>query len=114
MSIVSEILISGNYTYTENSENTKINHMVAWHSSKVIARRQAESALLEEKNRVAPFRPIIRAYLSHGWNCKHCRNCQYACRGVLSVPLSNLAHGSSIRGPCSCIDQQACERSKNL
>ena len=81
MSIVSEILISGNYTYTENSENTKINHMVAWHSSKVIARRQAESALLEEKNRVAPFRPIIRAYLSHGWNCKHCRNCQYACRG---------------------------------
>ena len=24
-----------------------------------------------------------------------------------------LANGSSIRGPCSCIDQQACERSKN-
>ena len=114
MSIVSEILISGNYTYTENSENAKINHMVAWHSSKVITRRQAEYALLEEKNRVAPFAPLIRAYISLGWNCKHHRNCQYACWGVLSIPLPNFAHGSSIRGPCLCIDQQACERSKNL
>ena len=81
MSILSEILISGNYTYTENSENAKVNHMVAWHSAKVITRRQAESALLEEECRVAPLAPITRAYLSHGWNCKHCRNCQYACRG---------------------------------
>ena len=81
MSILSEILISGNYTYTENSENAKVNHMVAWHSAKVIARRQAESALLEEECRVAPLAPITHAYLSHGWNCKHCRNCQYACRG---------------------------------
>ena len=81
MSILSEILISGNYTYTENSENAKVNHMVAWHSAKVITRRQAESALLAEECRVAPLAPITRAYLSHGWNCKHCRNCQYACRG---------------------------------
>ena len=81
MSILSEILISGNYTYTENSENAKVNHMVAWHSAKLITRRQAESALLEEECRVAPLAPITRAYLSHGWNCKHCRNCQYACRG---------------------------------
>ena len=81
MSILSEILISGNYTYTENSENAKVNHMVAWHSAKVITRRQAESALLEEECRVAPLAPITRAYLSHGWNCKHCRNCQYACPG---------------------------------
>ena len=81
MSILSEILISGNYTYMENSENAKVNHMVAWHSAKVITRRQAESALLEEECRVSPLAPITRAYLSHGWNCKHCRNCQYACRG---------------------------------
>ena len=81
MSILSEILISGNYTYTENSENAKVNHMVAWHSAKVITRRQAESALLEEECRVAPFAPITRAYISHGWNCKHCRNCINACQG---------------------------------
>ena len=81
MSILSEILISGNYTYMENSENAKVNHMVAWHSAKVITCRQAESALLEEECRVSPLAPITRAYLSHGWNCKHCRNCQYACRG---------------------------------
>ena len=88
MSILSEILISGNYTYTENSENAKVNHMVAWHSVKVITRRQAESALLEEECRVAPLAPITRAYLSHGWNCKHCRNCQYACRGNYKGQLS--------------------------
>ena len=110
MSILNEILISGNYTYTENSENVKVNHMVAWHSPKVIARRQAESALLEEECRVAPFAPITRTYLSHGWNCKNCRNCQYAWEGVLSVPFQTLDHGDSIRGPCLCIDQQVCER----
>ena len=80
MSILSEILISGNYTYTENSENAKVNHMVAWHSAKVITRRQAESALWEEECRVAPFAPITHTYFSHGRNCKHCRNCINACR----------------------------------
>ena len=81
VSILNDILTSGVYKYKENSENAKVNHMTAWHSAKVITRRQAESALLEEESRVAPLAPITRAYLSHGWNCKHCRNCQYACRG---------------------------------
>ena len=31
-------------------------------------------------NRVAKIAPIIRAYFSHGRNCKHCRNCINACR----------------------------------
>ena len=96
MSILSEILISGNYTYTENSENAKVNHMVAWHSAKVITRRQAESALLEEECRVAPFAPITRAYISHGWNCKHCRNCINTCQGMFigeTVDLSTYSTG---------------------
>ena len=100
MSILSEILISGNYTYTENSKNTKANHMVAWHSAKVIARRQAESALLEAECRVAPFAPITRTYISHGWNCKHCRNCHYAWEGVLLGPQNQIETESVIRGPC--------------
>ena len=100
VSILTEILISGNYKYKENSENTKLNHMSAWHSAKVIEARQAESALLEAENRVAPFDPITRTYISHGWNCKHCRNCQYACRGVLLSSKILLRNGCPIRGPC--------------
>ena len=101
VSIMAEILISGNYKYKENSENTKLNHMVAWHSAKVVEARQAESALLEGESRVAPSAPIIRTYISHGWNCKHCRNCQYACRGVITGKPPDLSEGSSIRGPCT-------------
>ena len=101
VSILTEILISGNYKYKENSENTKLNHMIAWHSAKVINARQAESALLEEEGRVAPFAPIIRAYISHGWNCKHCRNCQYACRGAITDPPSVNSNSPPIRGPCT-------------
>ena len=106
MSIVSEILISGNYKYTENSENAKINHMVAWHSAKVIEARQAESALLEAECRVAPFDPITRTYISHGWNCKHCRNCQYAWGSVILGPPNPIDAGRQIRGPCQkCTNQ---------
>ena len=100
MSILSEILISNNYKYSENSENTKVNHMVAWHSAKVIEGRQAESALLETECRVAPFDHITRTYISHGWNCKHCRNCQYACPGAITAKPTDLSQGSLIRGPC--------------
>lgn len=100
VSILAEILISGNYKYKENSENAKLNHMIAWHSAEVIAARQAESALLEEENRVAPFTPIIRTYISHGWNCKHCRKCKYACRGVLIGPQVKKESNERIRGPC--------------
>ena len=110
MSIVNEILISGNYKYTENSENAKINHMVAWHSAKVIEARQAESALLEAECRVAAFDPITRTYISHGWNCKHCRNCQYACRGVLLSAPTDFSCNHSIRGPCVPINTDLTNR----
>ena len=100
MSILTEILISGNYKYKENSENAKINHLIAWHSAKVIEARQAESALLEAEGRVAPFGPITHAYLSHGWNCKHCRNCQDDWPGILLGPLNCEEYEDRIRGPC--------------
>ena len=110
MSIVNEILISGNYKYTENSENAKINHMVAWHSAKVIEARQAESALLEAECRVAAFDPITRTYISHGWNCKHCRNCQYAWGGVILGPQTSVECEVKIRGPCI----NRCKENKQL
>ena len=40
--------------------------------------------------------PIIRAYFSHGRNCKHCRNCINACQGMFigeTVDLSTYAVG---------------------
>ena len=98
ISILTEILICGDYKYKNNSENAKANHMTAWHSATVIATRRAEYALLQAKSRVAHFAPITRTYISHGWNCKHCRNCRYACRGVLKdPPVLDSAYG--IRGP---------------
>ena len=100
MSILTEILISGDYKYKENSENAKINHMIAWHSAKVIVARQGQSTLLEAESRVAPFSPITHAYISHGWNCKHCRNCQYACRGALTGSPVFREIKDRIRGPC--------------
>ncbi len=110
MSILSDILISGNYKYKENSENAKLNHMVAWHSAKVITAQREQSALFEAECRVAPFAPITRAYLSHGWNCKHCRNCHYACWGALSVPTFDLLHSPLIRGPCLDTEHRDSER----
>jgi hypothetical protein len=36
-----------------------------------------------ENSRVAEIPPIIRAYFSHGRNCKYSRHCIYDCQGVL-------------------------------
>jgi len=55
---------------------------------------------LEAECRVAPFDPITRTYISHGWNCKHCRNCQYAWGGVLKDPQTSVESEVKIRGPC--------------
>lgn len=110
VSILAEILISGNYKYKENSENAKLNHMIAWHSAKVIAARQGQSAHMEAESRVAPFAPITRAYISHGWNCKNCRNCQYACRGVLLSAPTDFSCNHSIRGPCVPINTDLTNR----
>ena len=99
VSMLTEILISGDYKYKKNSENAKANHLLAWHSAKVIEARRAKYARMQSKCRVAPFAPITRTYISHGWNCKHCRNCSYACPGALKdLPENDLA--CEIRGPC--------------
>ncbi len=99
VSMLTEILISGDYTYKKNSENAKANHLLSWHSAKVIEARRAKHARMQSKCRVAPFAPITRTYISHGWNCKHCRNCSYACPGALRDPPEN-DFAFEIRGPC--------------
>lgn len=82
MRILREILICSTYKYKGNSENLRVNHMVAWYSKTVISSQQLQSAPEISECRVALSAPITRAYLSHGWNCKHCRNYHYACPGM--------------------------------
>ena len=84
-------------THYGKTENEHLNCLVAWMSSKILKKRQEESAQNqsgdgtpdmddpgesapcenESDSRVAHSVPIIRAYLSHG------RNCIYDCQGVL-------------------------------
>ena len=98
--MLNEILASVKYRYIGNSENMKVNHMVAWYSRKVISEHQMQMQQEPEETRVADFSSITRTYISHGWNCKHCRNCQYACPGVIKGEPSISEPGNEIRGPC--------------
>jgi len=92
VSILSDILTSRACKYTDGSENSRLNQMVAWQSSTLVKGKQAVSAPSAPENRVADSDRITRAYFSHGWNCKHCRNCIDACPGALLVdPVTKFA-----------------------
>lgn len=101
MRILSKILISSTYKYKGSSENLRVNHMVAWYSKLVISFQQSQSVSGDPECRVALSAPITRAYLSHGRNCKHCRNYRYACPGVLKGTPRSFCPGYEIRGPCT-------------
>ena len=92
--ILELIRIKARNTHTEGTDNERINRFVAWKSRKVIKTLEEEYTREEIQNhsegrsvfqnrsdsRVAKIAPIIRAYFSHGRNCKNCRNCINACR----------------------------------
>ena len=82
--------------FRKGTDNERINRFVAWKSRKVLndledAYTQEE---IQEKNkessdfrdgqnsRVAEIPPIIRAYFSHGRNCKNSSNCIYDCSSI--------------------------------
>lgn len=100
VSILTDILTSRTCKYTEGSENSCANHMVAWYSRRIILARQERSAQSKPAGRVALSTPITRAYFSHGWNWKHCRNCIYDCPGVFIDAPCFCSSGHEIRGPC--------------
>ncbi len=102
MRILDDILISREYAHDTLTQNERLNRLVAWESRKVMLTYQQENGQPENENRVAPFSPIIRAYISHGWNCKNCRNCVYDCPGSILDPPSQFEENPPIRGPCSC------------
>lgn len=101
VSMLTDILTSKTSKYTEGSENSCANHMVAWYSRRIILARREKSAQSKPSCRVALFAPITRAYFTHGWNWKHCRNCIYDCRGVFMNASGYSSRGHEIRGPCS-------------
>ena len=104
MSIFKEILIRARNTHTEGTRNEKLNRFVAWLSRRMLkaweesVQNQSEGCDCPgseswegvRKSSVAILAPIIRAYISHGRNCKHSRNCIYACQGkLLGKPLNS-------------------------
>lgn len=99
ISILNDILTSGVCKHTEGSSNTRINRLVNWLSRKVMIARQEQSAPEAHETRVALSAPLMRVYLSHGRNCKSCRNCSYACPGALLDAPSSVRSESEIRGP---------------
>ena len=108
--ILELIRIKARNTHTEGTDNERINRFVAWKSRKVIKTLEDEYTCEEIQNqsgngsvlqnrsdsRVAKIAPIIRAYFSHGGNCKNCRKCINACQGMFigeTVDLSTFAVG---------------------
>ena len=97
VSIFKEILIRARNTHTEGSRNEKLNRFVAWLSRRMMkaweesVQNQSDNEIQHEKQSgkgllkasVAFLAPIIRAYISHGRNCKHGRNCINDCQGKL-------------------------------
>lgn len=100
VSILTDILTSSTCKYKEGSENNRLNHMIAWYSRRVIEHRRNQSVPGAPENRVAHLVPLTRAYFSHGWNCKHCRNCIHDCPGVLLAAPVLFYFAYEIRGPC--------------
>ena len=97
VSIFKEILIQARNTHTEGTRNEKLNRFVAWKSRRMLKaweesiqnqsdeceQPENKSSMGVLKSSVAFSPPIIRAYISHGRNCKHSRNCIYDCQGKL-------------------------------
>ncbi len=100
VSILKAILTARSSKYNCYSENERANRMVAWFSRKVMAAQQQDSAASEDELRVSHFDPITRAYISHGRYCKHCRNCIYACQGLILGTTQTTESAPNIRGPC--------------
>lgn len=89
--ILNKIRILGTNTYKTTRDHEHINKLVAWYSKRIT--QEIVSNISE--NRVADFSPIIRAYISHCWNCK---NCIYDCGNVYKG-YTSVIYLTNIRGP---------------
>ena len=98
--VLNDIRKAGSKINVNGSDSARLNCMIAWRSKMVVTAYEKE---LEEeaKTGVALLIPLIRAYFSHGRNCKNCRNCIYDCQGMSKGFRQSFEQGHYIRGPCA-------------
>ena len=98
--VLNDIRKAGKKISVRGSDSERLNCMIAWRSRIVVTAYEKEFE--EDANTgVALSNPLIRAYFSHGRNCKNCRNCIYDCRGMSKGFRRNFEQGHDIRGPCA-------------
>lgn len=100
MRIVDAMRIRKNNAHCLTKGVEGLNRLIAWHSREVLAEMAEAETAAPVRSRVALLKSYIRAYFSHGRNCKHCRNCNDDCQGSYLGQLRNLKLGNEIRGPC--------------
>jgi hypothetical protein len=96
--IIDEMRTMARNTHISGSDNTRLNKMSCWYSKRITERHELKTDLESGESRVALSDPIIRAYLSHCWNCE---NCVFDCRSVSDIAIQP-ADTNHIRGPCAC------------
>ena len=97
--VLNDIREAGKKVRVRGSDCERLNCMIAWKSGAVMTAYEKE---LEDESKlgIAVSLPIIRAYFSHGRNCKICRNCSYDCQGRIKGLRQDFQQGHDIRGPC--------------
>lgn len=100
VSILDRIRILGINAYKNSSDHEHINKLVSWYS-KIITQEMAQE---DQENSVVLSAPIIRAYISHCWNCK---NCEYDCQSIYKG-YTGVIEANNIRGPCYPTDIMNC------
>ena len=98
--VLNDIRKAGKKISVRGSDSERLNCMIAWRSRIVVTAYEKEMED-EAKTGVALSIPLIRAYFSHGRNCKNCRNCIYDCQGMSKGFRRNFEQGHDIRGPCA-------------
>ena len=89
MRILREIRICAENTQKFDTDHEHIRKMIMWYSRQVVMKL----CLAKSKNGVSQSDHIIRAYISHCWNCKSLNDCG----NIYSNPL--IQNSDSIRGP---------------
>ena len=100
INVLNDIRTAGKKICAIGSDSERLNCMIAWRSRIVVTGYEKK---MEEEVRtgVAVLLPLIRAYFSHGRNCKNCRNCIYDCQGMSKGFRQRFEQGHDIRGPCA-------------
>ena len=96
--LLDDVRYAFNRSYGSGTDNERINRMIAWNSRAVV--KCYEEEVRRAENGVAPADTYIRAYFSHGRNCRYSRNCHYDCSGWLIGAAASFDRSNEIRGPC--------------